>query len=612
MILILCNCEKNFRRVMRKWSINDNEEDIIIGTEDSNFFEVMRARRRYCIELLDTPLFSNRKDAVQIIEYLNSSLFNKMDRKYLYEIGMHIEGRGIEQAIADIVNECKKYNAFFSKYKIEKIYACCDEKNSIDVEVLRLYAKSGRIELKICYPYVRGGSDIQRHIYSCSATVNKYIKYVFYLCKSVIAFLKIFIKGKVSLHNKNNEKNQYECGRIWFSNAIKHYNWGKCKITVFNDNLSFNVICVDTDQEVKNRFINNGIAAVQVEDAGIILGSICKTIFNYYLEVVRLFKTIKSLNISFEGINLDEAIRFRIWQHVLLEVPHSIIVDEYVKNFLANNTYKYIEAWLGSNSIYTRIFHHYTRKENTIFFRVFNDIYSINHYVSREVENEMIDVLFIGRNNIYNIDKVYAQNGWNGECYFLSNKVAGQKQDEEVFSLSNPVKILWAPSYPLRGLFSATLWEQINIELLEELADFNAEIYVKYHLNQDNNSVLRMKQKYSSEKVHFIDKSDGIEMYIKNADVIITTPSLVVFDAMKHSKPVFVIRKEGMHGLTSKLEFLEYTSAKAVLNIVNALLLNEKLRLEKMEEQQKFVSEFLDIDEKSIYQEVVQLLKYEL
>lgn len=609
MILINCNCENDFHRIVQKWKINCDIEKIVIATVDAMFFHTMKDKFGYSVELLDVPFDSEKIEALKIIEYLNMAVFDRVNKKYLYEIGMHIEGSGIEQTVADIIGECEKYSVLLEKYGITEVYVCCDEKNVIDVEVLRLYAKEKHIQLKICYSSKWDLNDWKQFFYCCSSLANRKFKCFYYFCNSFITFLRAFLSGKMFLWKKNLEEHQYECGRIWFSYAIKHYNWGKCKLSVFNHDLSFNVICVDTQKEVKQRFTNSGISAMQLEDAGLCLWSISRAIFSFYIDLVKLHKGLKRLCIDYADMNLAEIVKFRIWQHVLLDVPHAIIVDEYARNYFAHNSYKYIEAWLGSNSIYTRIFHHHTRNANTVFFRVYNDIYSINYSVSKEVENGMIDVLFIGRNNVYNIDDVYKKNGWNGKCYFLSNTVKNEKSDMEINAYKEKIKILWAPSYPLRGIFSARLWEQINAELFEGLIDFDAELYVKYHINQDSRNVMEMYQRYSSVKVHFVGKEQAIEKCLSEVDIVITTPSLVVFDAMKLNKPVFVIRMEGMRGLITELNFLEYKSVGSALDAMETVIVNEAVRKEQLRKQIMFVREFLDVDEEKSYHEIAALLR---
>ena len=129
--------------------------------------------------------------------------------------------------------------------------------------------------------------------------------------------------------------------------------------------------------------------------------------------------------------------------------------------------------------------------------------------------------------------------GWKGDAYRHSNTTGIQRgsQTESVNeSLIRGNNVLWAPTYPVYGMYSMASFIEDNRTIIKNLDKQSCLLKVKYHIDQKKEQIKLIQAICQECKNEWIDQENAIEPYIEWADIVFTTLSTVIFDAMLQGK----------------------------------------------------------------------------
>ena len=264
---------------------------------------------------------------------------------------------------------------------------------------------------------------------------------------------------------------------------------------------------------------------------------------------------------------------------------------------------------MGGNSIYTRVFFHNTRKEGTVFFRELNyDSYPLEPIPRDEVESNIIALRFFCGQHGKEIYKFYRANGWDGEAVLLKSTVGKVKAERKPKPKGKTV-ILWAPSYPAAGFCPYNAWYEQNEKIIEGLSKIaGIELLVKFHINQDDYSVNILKEKFGNGKALFINKKEAIEQYIKKADIVLTNPSTVIYDAMLMNRITIAVTDGCRVRLKDEVLFIACDELEKSIEYVAELMDDEKAWEERLDIQSDFVGSFLDFETEDVNAMITETL----
>lgn len=597
MKLLLCDNMEELS-MLNKYLGKNVGNDFVVGTTRGSFY--LQYRKEYpqlICELLEYDKGIKTEFVTTQLKKINSAMGEDVWKKYLFEVHYSIEGSGVPQEVANIVYHTETCVSFYEKYLFDNIYIFCNKNNYLLTEIFREIAKQRHVNIKIIYNRVLNISDIKDRIFISSSKMTKKLKYIFYYVKLFGKFSQLF--GSVWSCRKYRKQpvRYFELGRICFSDAIKHYNWGLGKINAYREKLDLNIICAGTEPETRERFLNAGFNATQFEESYLDFRCIVNEIWLYFRWVKKVTKRIANMQMVFAHLDVSNVIYHRMRQHLLLTVSDAIIIDCRAEGFFNRNKYKIMEGGMGGNNIYTRAFYYHTRQEQTLFFRESNyDAAPLDPIYLEEVESNVIDLRFLCGESRRKTYEFYRKSGWRGEAVLLPSSVGKVKAERKQKMQETPL-ILWAPSYPLEGICTYNKWYEQNEKIIEGLMKIEQiHLLVKYHFDQDEYSINTLKEKYQSDRVVFIDKREAIEKYIEDADIVITNPSTVIYDAMLMNRITIAIMNAAQVSLKRELDFITCMDEEETIKLIIELIENEWMWENRLDQQSSFVNEFLDFE----------------
>lgn len=597
MKLLLCdNMEELF--MLNKYLDENVGNEFVVGTTRGSFY--LQYRKEYpelICELLEYNNGNKTEFITTQLKKINAAMGEDVWKKYLFEIHYSIEGSGIPQEVANIVYHTETCVSFYEKYLFDDIYIFCNKNNYLLTEIFREIAKQRHVNIKIIYNRVLNISDIKDRIFISSSKMTRKLKYIFYYMKLLGKFSRLF--GSVWSCRKYRKQpvRYFELGRICFSDAIKHYNWGLGKINAYREKLDLNIICAGTEPETRERFLNAGFNAIQFEESYLDLRYIVDEIWLYFRWMKKVTKRIADMQMVFAQLDVSNVVYHRMRQHLLLTVSDAIIIDCRAEGFFNRNKYKIMEGGMGGNNIYTRVFYYHTRQEQTLFFRESNyDAAPLDPIYMEEVESNVINLRFLCGRSGRKTYEFYRKSGWRGEAVLLQSPIGKVKAERKQKEEKN-ITVLWAPSYPVEGFLSYNEWYQQNEKMIEGLRKIEKiNLLVKYHINQDEYSINNLKEKYESGRVVFIDKKEAIEKHIEEADIVITNPSTVIYDAMLMNRITIAIINGAQVPLKKELDFITCMDEEETIKLLIELVGNERMWKNRLDQQSSFVNEFLDFE----------------
>ena len=610
MKLLICDNMDEYHILAKRVGKYLSESEFVIGTVQGKFLlQCSKEHPEWICKLMEYNGVNKSSLIISQLKEINHVMGEDINKKYLFEVDYSVEGSGVAQEIANLVYSTEMCVAFYERYMFDEIFIFCNKNNYLQTEIFREIAAQKHVKLKIVYKNVLSIENIKDRIFISSGRGNKRLKYIFYYFKMFQNFIGLFFSFLICRKFKNKAVKYYDVGRICFTDAIKHYNWNINKIKEYRKKLNLNIICAGTEPGTKKRYINDGFNASQFEESYLELRYIFSELRLYFYWLRKLTKRVRKLQMTYAQLDISNMVYHRMKQHFLLSVPKAIIIDCMAKGFFEKNKYKMIEGCMGGNSIYTRVFYYNTRDNNSIFFRELNyDTYPLEPIYGEEVESNIIALRFFCGHYGGKICDSYIKNGWNGEAVLLESAV-GKVKAERKQKPEKQISILWAPSYPLIGYCSYDAWYEQNEAIIEGLSRIEGiNLIVKYHINQDDYSINTFKEKYENCRVLFVDKKDAIEKYIREADIVVTNPSTVIYDAMLMNRITIAIMSGSQVALKEKLDFITCMDAKETIEYIVKLIKEKQSWIERLDKQSAYVNKFLDFETDDVDTMITQTL----
>ncbi len=485
-------------------------------------------------DLNRVPFF---EEARRVISAVNDSFKNVKTRKahYLYELNHLCEG-GMGQRYSDYLYAVAFFKKIVQDYKITAVYS---EKidDSREIDALTDVAKSGHLRMRFISGKNHSISEMKKGLYftlckipgiSLLVTLETQLQYIY------------GIRKLAEKCNKDSELEKYDIGFVMNFNANKHINWLLEQLEEIEGKLSYCVFCFRANA-AREKLSDLGKCAKSVEgyfDFKMAL----KDWREYLKDSFAIRKQVRKMPpLDFQTVDITETVRnYYIMYHLFREKLIDILYERIVFEFLKKNQVKMMTGG-SSNYISAKLFYFNTLKLNRKM-EYFQDYTKYSYYDYRKTpmeESEPYGYIMNLRFALFGSERIeiLKENGWKGEVYYFpdSRKKLYNKYNP---GQSKPVrqdgvmKILWAPSYPLAGLYSIYDFVMDNEAVLQGLCKYDCEIYVKYHPGQQEGLSNYFREKYKKNgKIKFVNQHEGIEQYLEQADIIFSSVSMVLIDA---------------------------------------------------------------------------------
>lgn len=611
MHLIVCDSINELNLIIQKWG-KSIKTDFLIFTTNIRFYHLYS--HEYKIKLFESKYPVLVEETTLILKEFNEFIRMVIKKKnYVYEVGYSVEGSGIEQNIADILNTTKVCMDFFNQYKFKSIFLCYNKNNALLIEVFREIAKSYRLKIKVCTLSVLKINQLKNRIEYSSGIGIKCFKYIYYLGKGIYTYFKLLLTIVVNFKARFSEVQYWDVGKIQFSNAAKHFFWSIHYIKILNRNLKLNNICIHTD-EMKERLLKEGLRTTDFGKSYVYFSYYCVSVVSYYYNIIKIWYKLRLIRVIREEVDISKIIKHRMWQHLLLTVPKVIDLDCKAKGYFEKNKFKIIESMLGGNTSCTRVFYYHTRKEKTVFYRIHNHGRApITSPLFYECEAEIIQLRFFTEIERQVTYEWYNKMGWKGNALLLEGSILTREEVNKTSTVKEENEkccILWAPSYPVLGYYIPSIFYKVNEIIVNEFARMDINLLVKYHWNQDESMVKEIKDSYQAKaNVKFIDRTQSIEECMKKADIVITTLSTVIFDAILASRPVVIISEGHTIIMNKKLELQEFENVEEAVEFTKKLIHDKNKREMIHAYQKEKMEDFSRRCNKDVCQDIVSELE---
>lgn len=558
------------------------------------------------------------EDTWHIIDTINDQIesLKLKNSAYLYKGNYLIEG-GFAGSIADILYGIDIFQKIIYNNKVDVVY--CDRNcESEDILALQAVTMSKKIKFSFLSGGIRNISELKRWIF------NSYYPGLGFIISFKVVLDSLIHIIKISRQNKKDKKDtQYDLAIILVSNANKHINWLINSLKNFSEDLHYCIFCMKAD-DAKNKLIKCGKEAKSVE-AYFKMRFFWQSIFTYVKDVCLISRTIKNeLSCSFQNTDIKKVIVSLYIRNLREEKLFNIIYEKVVLDFLKLNRPYLLTGDGDTNFISNQIFYYAVKKLGMVskFYKDNTGIDIIN-VKGRIFEPyaHIMEIRFFTKGSTYL--EALLSNGWNGKVFYLSDLVyleSFRKYKNIVHKFNKKINILWAPSYPFKGHYSLQSFLLDNEFIIKECKDKDVELYIKYHPNQDEFFTNEFKKQCRNiNNIHFINKEKGIEDYIENSDIVITTPSTVIIDAALKKKLVICLIDAYSYHL------VEHMESGFILIKREQLQLNEyiKFAMEKsamngrynyfLKKQENYINKFYESDTNvnEILLEIINSLKKE-
>ncbi len=611
-LLLFCNniklLQNNIKYFEKRFMIYCISQDIEICVNEE-------LQKRNDINILpydlQKPLFF--KNAWKMVETINSSFKCVKTRKdlYLYELNYLCEG-GIPLKYADYLYAIAFFNKILQEYNIDIIYSeqIC---NSRIVDALKDIAKDRNIRLCFINKFGLTLSEMKQKLYFSNIPVIRTII-------SFYAQLNCFYRiKKISKKNKtDSDVEKYDIGIILFSDLSKHVNWLLESLQEIEERFKYCVFCYHADN-AKERLINLGKKAKSVEGYFSYIKAL-RDYIDYLRDSFAIWKQVKKMpSIYFQNVNVTRTIKNLYIFYLFREKLEDIFYEEIVYKFLQKNQPKLITGNGDTNFISNKIFYFCTKKlnQNVIFYK---DAVAIEPYNMEKVISAYEPYSYIMNLRFYIQESIAAnvlkKQGWQGQCYYMADDKNADKYyksrliDEEDLHVKEKVKVLWAPSYPVEGIYSINSFLKDNETILQSVREVDFQLTVKYHPHQEGKLIKNIIKKYdNSNRIEFVNQYNSIEEYIENADIVITTLSTVIFDAAVKKKLVICLVDDLGIELSDHLKDNFYLVKSENIDFME-ILYNLEFRKKQIDKQNAFLEKrFYNPDSRhigDILQEYIQ------
>lgn len=506
---------------------NKYTDQVIVATNKPSFFREY-ANDSVKIESLQGDEWLPTQDVWKMLDRYNQKVTDLMGKEgWKYEEGYHIEGAGLSQVCADMILLQHIYNNIFNKYEINKVNIYISQSNLSEALIALNMAKNRKLPVHVHY------NDIEIWLKAMVNPVARVLMILYMNIRRIKRFWDLRRKKACS-----DTMVQYDVGIYIGSNAAKHYNWSLDLIRNISKKIRrYTVISVD-----------KGYVYQECKKAGyevIVLGEkIDKRYLKGIKKEYRVYRKksadLMHLNWEVEGESFSDYMRRQICINTQWRMTDTLCKVIQVESILCNHGFCFMRAHGSGEFIETRAFFYFSKTlgNGMKLFRAddrslgFPELLGKNEDIIklRYVEKASMLADELKRYDVEVVELPHSAYTYREDVKFNVKCNANSKH----------VKMLWSPSYVLRGYGSKKTFAQNNEDIMELVQNStNVELYVKYHPNQDDSEVYGYKRRF--KQIYFYDKQVFIGDCINDVDIIITDTSSLILDAMVAQKPVIAI-----------------------------------------------------------------------
>lgn len=506
---------------------NKYTDQVIVATNKSGIFRKY-ANDSVKIESLQGDEWLPTQDVWKMLDRYNQKVNDLMGKEgWKYEEGYHIEGAGLSQVCADMILLQHIYSNIFNKYEINKVNIYISQSNLSEALIALNMAKNRKLPVRVHY------NDIKIWL---KAMVNPVARALMILCMN-IGRIKRFgdLKRKKDC---NDTISHYDVGIYIGSNAAKHYHWALDLIDSISHKIEkYTVISVD-----------RGYLYQECKKAGYEVINLGDEIDKKYLENIKKeyhlfrkkFSVLMCLNWNVGEEDLSKYMNRQICINTHCRMADTLCTVIQVESMLRNHVFRFMRTHGSGEFIETRALFYLSKAlgNGMKIFRVDGKTLGFPDFLGKN--EDIIKLRYVEKGSML-ADELKR---YDVEVMQLPHSAFANREvlhfNVKCNANSKHIKILWCPSYVLRGYGSKETFAQNNESIMEFVQNSpNFELYVKYHPNQDESEVDLYKKRF--EQVYFYDKQVFIGECINDADIIVTDVSSLILDAMVAQKPVVAI-----------------------------------------------------------------------
>lgn len=485
--------------------------------------------------LFETETFIFYKETEEIAKLINRIINTTKLCKpsYLYELCYSVEG-GIGGKIADVLYSINTFQNIIQDRNIDVFY--CEQYGTEDSFALECIAN--HLGKRICYlkQRVYNWDELKRKIYLEDRLVWRQMLDI----RAQVNWLRQTVK----IHKLNKWKTSLdtacEIGIINFTNTIRHVeNWIEWARALGGISRCF--YCCGADIAA-DKFVQGGEKAVSIE-GNLQYRYLVADYISFLLDRYRILKKIrKEVNVLFQGVNVSKYIIKLYCRSLSREKFSNIIYERMVNDFVKENKCLFLIGMGNSNNVMNCIFSHAYRKNNISIPFASNGytggILLPQYEMGFDLNEPYVNIMNV-RFFLKNSQELsyLRQWGWKGKAYVAARVRSMETISTELPAANSRLTILWAPSYPARGGYSISTFRKDNEYIINGTAGQEVDLYIKFHPNQNMDMVTDLLENIP-DNIHVVEHTELVKKYILMADLVITSPSSIVFDAAANNRAV--------------------------------------------------------------------------
>lgn len=327
------------------------------------------------------------------------------------------------------------------------------------------------------------------------------------------------------------------------------------------------------------------------------LGEVIRLTLKYVGDKRKIVSTYKNSAIKAEygGVNLDRLVNSIIDEFLCTEAYLNVLNDQVICTVVDKIDGKLITG-KGYLQFYvmSSVYYNLKKRLDIKYFSELSEFYGVissNCYDGCGVDDVNEVEFAISVKNSYAIERLI-ERGWNGKvCYTLPTGWDDIYRDKT--RITEDYCVLWAPSCPSRGIYNYSNFLYDNEIVGKSLQNNVDNYYIKFHPSLSDKIEDKIKKSTSIDCGHVVNKNEHIEQYINRADIIITTPSAVISDALRLHKLIIVLvderRLRYVNLVKDKLCVIDSDSNKLMETLADIDCLNEL-----KERQEAFYQNIID------------------
>lgn len=532
-VMIYANSESVYNKIRKH---TENSEKIVLVSTNISLLNSQREKTTGVILDSENMFFS--KETFEIIEQFNRIIQQAVNRSdnYLYEIPLRIEG-GIGNKLQSFLYVVDIFLKIVKKYQVEKIYC---ENIAGNLEHKALLCVADGVKIPIC---VYNNSTLKETVSHSTWLPFRTLKTVYSNISTVRRIRKVSAKC-----NKEKHSECFDVGFVLLGSRKKYINWSMRQMSFYDKEVETAVFCYRVEDENDMDLLLNMGKTVKFVEAYGDWNVIIKSYWNYICNKQSIQKELKKIlkvnRVIFQGIDVTDDVFDLVQLYISWEKFEDVIYDGMIGEFIKYNRFKLLTGNGDSNFASIKSFYFHA-KEKKFPFWGFADFTGTDIL---EFPAEMMALErypFIWKFVFSDPRKKgirYLENAeWKGDVYIHSDTTYINTKDGLNENISTGSNILWAPSNTMHGLYSIVSFMEDNRVIIENLDRLPCFLKVKYHFSQDEEIIKAINTMCNECKVEWIDRKEMIEPYIEWADIIFTTVSTVILDAMSQGKFVVCI-----------------------------------------------------------------------